>query len=382
MIDHSVLTIRDLCTEFTTDDGVMRVLDGVSFHVPRGKTLGIVGESGCGKSVTAMSIMGLLPKPFGQVVAGSIIYSDQKDDSQSELDLLQLPAEKMYRMRGNRISMIFQDPMTALNPVHTIGKQLMEVLELHRPELKKKQRYSAALEMLEKVGIPSPKQRMLEFPHLLSGGMRQRVMIAMALACRPDVLICDEPTTALDVTVQAQILDLMRELQAETGMSIIFITHDLGVVAEMCDQVVVMYAGKVVEQADIFELFDHPSHPYTQGLLASMPSMIGAPKSLLPTIEGSVPALNQMPCGCRFVTRCQYAQDLCHQKQPDLQLVILNQSVISKQSARSKQSSDLNQAAVSEQTSKKVPDIHLVSCHYWEQLIPKKDGAIMEKTHD
>ena len=272
MIDHSVLTIQDLCTEFTTDDGVMRVLDGVSFHVPKGKTLGIVGESGCGKSVTAMSIMGLLPKPFGQVVAGSIIYSEQKDDSQSELDLLQLPAEHMYRMRGNRISMIFQDPMTALNPVHTIGKQLMEVLALHRPELKKKQRYSAALEMLEKVGIPSPKQRMLEFPHLLSGGMRQRVMIAMALACRPDVLICDEPTTALDVTVQAQILDLMRELQAETGMSIIFITHDLGVVAEMCDQVVVMYAGKVVEQADIFELFDHPSHPYTQGLLASIPS--------------------------------------------------------------------------------------------------------------
>lgn len=382
MIDHSVLTIRDLCTEFTTDDGVMRVLDGVSFHVPRGKTLGIVGESGCGKSVTAMSIMGLLPKPFGQVVAGSIIYSDQKDGSQSELDLLQLPAEKMYRMRGNRISMIFQDPMTALNPVHTIGKQLMEVLELHRPELKKKQRYSAALEMLEKVGIPSPKQRMLEFPHLLSGGMRQRVMIAMALACRPDVLICDEPTTALDVTVQAQILDLMRELQAETGMSIIFITHDLGVVAEMCDQVVVMYAGKVVEQADIFELFDHPSHPYTQGLLASIPSMIGVPKSLLPTIDGSVPALNQMPCGCRFVTRCQYAQDLCHQKQPDLQLAISKPSVISRRSAISKQSSDLNQAAVSEQTSKKVPDIHLVSCHYWEQLIPKKDGAIMENTHD
>ncbi|MBD1575122.1 MULTISPECIES: ABC transporter ATP-binding protein [Vibrio] len=340
MTNQSVLTINDLCTEFTTDDGVVRVLDGVSFDVPKGKTLGIVGESGCGKSVTAMSIMGLLPKPFGQVVAGCIVYSNHDAGAPSDVDLLQLPVEQMYRMRGNRISMIFQDPMTALNPVHTIGKQLIEVLQLHRSELNKKQRYLAALEMLEKVGIPSAKQRMLEFPHLLSGGMRQRVMIAMALACRPDVLICDEPTTALDVTVQAQILDLMQELQAETGMSIIFITHDLGVVAEICDQVVVMYAGKVVEQADIFELFDHPSHPYTQGLLTSMPSINGVPKSLLPTIEGSVPALSNMPTGCRFASRCQYAQALCHQSEPEL-------------------------SSVSEP---KVSELHLVSCHFWSQL--------------
>ncbi|OEF23905.1 ABC transporter ATP-binding protein [Vibrio rumoiensis] len=331
MTINSVLTVSDLCTEFTTDDGVVRVLDGVTFHVPKGKTIGLVGESGCGKSVTAMSIMGLLPKPFGQIVSGSIEYHQVS----KTYDLVQLPASEMYRMRGNHISMIFQDPMTALNPVHTIGKQLMEVYQLHQPKLSKKQRYQFALEMLEKVGIPSAKQRMLEFPHQLSGGMRQRVMIAIALACEPEVLICDEPTTALDVTVQAQILDLMKSLQQETGMSIIFITHDLGVVAEMCDQVVVMYAGKVVEQADVFELFDHPSHPYTQGLLGSMPNTHSIAKSLLPTIDGSVPNLHEMPTGCRFVTRCVYQQEKCHQQSPNL-------------FARNSE--------------------HLISCHYWQDL--------------
>ncbi|TVO34822.1 ABC transporter ATP-binding protein [Vibrio algivorus] len=316
MPQTSVLTITDLCTEFETDNGQVRVLDGVTFHVPKGKTIGLVGESGCGKSVTAMSIMGLLPKPFGQVVSGSIEYTHQDKVD----DLATLPAEKMYQMRGNAISMIFQDPMTALNPVHTIGKQLMEVYQLHQSKLSKKQRYQLSLEMLEKVGIPSPKQRMLEFPHQLSGGMRQRVMIAIALACKPDVLICDEPTTALDVTVQAQILDLMKSLQQETGMSIIFITHDLGVVAEICDQVVVMYAGKVVEQADVFELFDYPSHPYTQGLLASMPNSQSIPKAMLPTIEGSVPNLNDMPVGCRFSSRCPYQQEKCLQRTPVLEM--------------------------------------------------------------
>lgn len=316
MTRKPVLTITDLCTEFETDNGQVRVLDGVTFHVPKGKTIGLVGESGCGKSVTAMSIMGLLPKPFGQVVSGSIQYAHQDKVD----DLAKLAAEQMYQMRGNAISMIFQDPMTALNPVHTIGKQLMEVYQLHQPELKKKQRYQLSLEMLEKVGIPSPKQRMLEFPHQLSGGMRQRVMIAIALACKPDVLICDEPTTALDVTVQAQILDLMKSLQQETGMSIIFITHDLGVVAEICDQVVVMYAGKVVEQADVFELFDYPSHPYTQGLLASMPNSLSIPKAILPTIEGSVPNLHNMPAGCRFASRCPYQQEKCLQQDPILEM--------------------------------------------------------------
>lgn len=316
MTRKPVLTITDLCTEFETDNGQVRVLDGVTFHVPKGKTIGLVGESGCGKSVTAMSIMGLLPKPFGQVVSGSIQYAHQDKVD----DLAKLAAEQMYQMRGNAISMIFQDPMTALNPVHTIGKQLMEVYQLHQPELKKKQRYQLSLEMLEKVGIPSPKQRMLEFPHQLSGGMRQRVMIAIALACKPDVLICDEPTTALDVTVQAQILDLMKSLQQETGMSIIFITHDLGVVAEICDQVVVMYAGKVIEQADVFELFDYPSHPYTQGLLASMPNSLSIPKTMLPTIEGSVPNLHNMPAGCRFASRCPYQQEKCLQQDPILEM--------------------------------------------------------------
>ncbi len=303
-----VLSVEDLVTEFQTDDGTVRVLDGVSFQVPKGKTIGIVGESGCGKSVTAMSIMGLLPKPYGNVVGGRILYG--------ETDLVQLSPDKLYETRGNRISMIFQDPMTALNPVHTIGKQINEVLELHRPDLGKKQRLAYSLEMLEKVGIPSPESRIHEYPHNLSGGMRQRVMIAIALACEPDILICDEPTTALDVTIQAQILELMKKLQDETGMSIIFITHDLGVVAEICDEVVVMYAGRVAEQASIFELFDNPKHPYTQGLMSSMPSLSLQPKTELETIQGTVPSLHEMPAGCRFSTRCKYKQDICNTEVP------------------------------------------------------------------
>ena len=266
-----ILSVENVITEFETDEGIIRVLDGVSFDVPKGKTIGIVGESGCGKSVTALSIMGLLPKPYGNVVSGQILYGNT--------NLVQLSPSQLYEMRGNHISMIFQDPMTALNPVHTIGKQLNEVLELHRSDLNKKQRLAYSIEMLEKVGMPSPESRLHEYPHSLSGGMRQRVMIAIALACEPDILICDEPTTALDVTIQAQILTLMKKLQDETGMSIIFITHDLGVVAEICDEVVVMYAGRVAEQADIFELFDNPLHPYTQGLMSSMPSLSLQPKT-------------------------------------------------------------------------------------------------------
>lgn len=259
MQDDIILSVRDLETEFTTDDGVVKILHGVSFDVRKGRTLGLVGESGCGKSVTSMSIMGLLPKPYGQITKGQILYRGT--------DLVTLPAEEMYAMRGNKISVIFQDPMTALNPVHTIGRQLNEVLELHRPDLDKAQRNAYSLEMLQKVKIPMPEKRLNEYPHNLSGGMRQRVMIAMALACKPDILICDEPTTALDVTVQASILELMNELQEETGMAMIFITHDLGVVAEICDDVAVMYAGKVVEYADIFDLFDNPQHPYTERLM-------------------------------------------------------------------------------------------------------------------
>lgn len=281
---ETVLTVEDLEVEFQTDDGKVKVLHGVSFDVQKGRTLGLVGESGCGKSVTSMSIMGLLPKPYGQVVGGRILYKGT--------DLLQLPTKRMYEMRGDAISIIFQDPMTALNPVHTIGKQIMEVLELHRPELEKAQRYAYAIEMLEKVKIPMPEKRVDEYPHNLSGGMRQRVMIAMALACKPDVLICDEPTTALDVTVQASILELMQELQQETGMAMVFITHDLGVVAEICDDVAVMYGGRIVEKADVFDLFDRPQHPYTKRLLGLMPSLDHQPKQMI-DIEPIDPSIFQ-----------------------------------------------------------------------------------------
>ncbi|ELX4122757.1 ABC transporter ATP-binding protein [Vibrio vulnificus] len=273
MNSEVVLSVKNLETEFQTDDGAVQVLHGVSFDVKKGRTLGLVGESGCGKSVTSMSIMGLLPKPYGRVIGGEILYRGK--------DLVTLPADEMYAMRGDRISIIFQDPMTALNPVHTVGKQLMEVLKLHRPDLDRKARSEQALEMLKKVRIPMPEKRLDEYPHNLSGGMRQRVMIAMALACKPEILICDEPTTALDVTVQASILELINELQEETGMAVIFITHDLGVVAEICDDVAVMYGGKIVEYADVFELFDAPKHPYTERLMGLMPSLEHEPKQLI-----------------------------------------------------------------------------------------------------
>lgn len=275
MNDHQViLQVKDLETEFRTDDGVVKVLHGVSFDVKKGRTLGLVGESGSGKSVTAMSVMGLLPKPYGRVTKGQVLYRNT--------NLLELSAREMCAMRGDRISMIFQDPMTALNPVYTIGKQLNEVLVLHRPELSKKERNRYSLDMLNKVQIPMAEKRLHEYPHSLSGGMRQRVMIAMALACKPDILICDEPTTALDVTIQAEILKLMQALQDETQMAMIFITHDLGVVAEICDDVAVMYGGKVLETADVFELFDHPRHPYTQRLLGLMPSAERPSKQMIP----------------------------------------------------------------------------------------------------
>ncbi|AYC04920.1 ABC transporter ATP-binding protein [Vibrio cholerae] len=274
MNEEVLLSVKQLETEFLTDNGAVKILHGVSFDVKKGRTLGLVGESGCGKSVTAMSIMGLLPKPYGRVTGGEILYRGK--------DLVKLPPKEMYAMRGDRISIIFQDPMTALNPVHTVGKQLMEVLALHRPELGRSTLRQHALEMLEKVRIPMADKRLDEYPHNLSGGMRQRMMIAMALACKPEILICDEPTTALDVTVQASILDLIQDLQQETGMAVIFITHDLGVVAEVCDEVVVMYAGKVVEHADVFDLFDRPQHPYTERLMSLMPSLEHTPKQLIP----------------------------------------------------------------------------------------------------
>ncbi|MFB9217956.1 ABC transporter ATP-binding protein [Vibrio sinaloensis] len=273
MQDETVLSVRDLEVEFDTDDGSVKIIKGVSFDVKAGQTLGLVGESGSGKSVTSMSIMGLLPKPYGKVTAGQILYRND--------DLTQLPEAEMYRMRGNRISIIFQDPMTALNPVQTVGKQLIEVLELHHQQMTKQQKIDYAIGLLEKVKIPMPEKRFAEYPHNLSGGMRQRVMIAIALACKPDILICDEPTTALDVTVQASILELMRELQEETGMAMIFITHDLGVVAEICDEVAVMYDGRIVENAGIFDIFDNPQHPYTKRLLALIPDIDVEPKQTI-----------------------------------------------------------------------------------------------------
>jgi oligopeptide/dipeptide ABC transporter ATP-binding protein len=269
-----------------------------------------VGESGCGKSVTALSIMRLLPKPTGIIVSGQILFNGS--------DLVRLPADQMHEIRGERISMVFQEPMTSLNPVHRIGKQLGEVYRLHFAAMSENEIRQQSLELLQKVGIPEPEQRMEEYPHQISGGMRQRVMIALALACRPDILIADEPTTALDVTIQAQILDLMQKLQSETGMAVMVITHDLGVIAETCEDVVVMYAGKVAESASAVELFKNPKHPYTQGLLDSIPRLETPRKTKLNIIKGIVPSLYDLPSGCRFRNRCPYAMEICKSKPPPL----------------------------------------------------------------
>ncbi len=308
-----LLDVKNLVTTFDTEAGVLRAVDGVSFSVKPEQTLGIVGESGCGKSVTSLSVMRLLPKPSGNIAGGAIWFNGQ--------DLSTISPEAMRQVRGKQISMIFQEPMTALNPVHRVGQQLGEIFKLHFPQMDPKKIRDASLEMLEKVGIPDPQQRLLEYPHQLSGGLRQRVMIAIALACRPQLLIADEPTTALDVTIQAQILNLMQSLQKESGMSIIFITHDLGVIAELCDDVVVMYAGKVVEHASVYELFRAPLHPYTHGLLTSIPRLETPPKHTLPAIEGMVPSLLNLPSGCRFQNRCPHAQERCQAESPSLESV-------------------------------------------------------------
>lgn len=298
-----LLSVKDLCVDFETDQGTLNVLDHVSFDIEKGKTLGLVGESGCGKSVTSLAIMKLLPQPAGRIRSGAVSFND--------IPLSSLAAEELRQIRGNRIAMIFQEPMTALNPVKSIGKQIIEVFELHRPELTKKQMLQETISVLDKVGIPDAQKRISEYPHQLSGGMRQRVMIAMALACKPDLLIADEPTTALDVTIQAQILDLMQSLQKEYGMGILFITHDLGVIAQLCDDVVVMYAGRIAEKCSVEALFKHPKHPYTKGLLNSIPKLNQPNKSRLNTIEGQVPTLQNMPQGCRFYNRCPFKQDDC-----------------------------------------------------------------------
>jgi oligopeptide/dipeptide ABC transporter ATP-binding protein len=306
-----LLDVRGLRTSFHTTDGVVRAVDGIDFQVRRGEVMGLVGESGCGKSVTSLSIMRLVAPP-GRVEGGEVIFDGH--------DLLKLSRREMRDLRGERISMIFQQPTSSLNPVYDVGMQLGEVLELHR-NMKRPAARNRALELLRMVGIPDPQRRLDAFPHELSGGMAQRVMIAMALACEPELLIADEPTTALDVTIQAQILDLMRTLQRETNTAMILITHDLGVVAEMCDRVAVMYAGEIVEQSDVATLFDEPKHPYTRGLIGSVPTL-GSTADQLATIPGSVPNLIDLPPACRFAPRCYLRTEanvvLADEKHPDL----------------------------------------------------------------
>jgi oligopeptide/dipeptide ABC transporter ATP-binding protein len=314
MDDSKILQVRNLETSFTTERGVLKAVDDVSFELTAGKTLGVVGESGCGKSVTSLSIMRLIPNPPGKITGGQILYKGR--------DLLQLGAEEMRKIRGNEISMIFQEPMTSLNPVFTIGNQLVEAILLHQ-DLSRADALHQAVEMLRLVGIPAPEKRVRDYPHQLSGGMRQRVMIAMALSCNPKILIADEPTTALDVTIQAQILDLLRDLQQKTGLALLLITHDLGVVAEMAHDVVVMYAGRVVERAPVHEIFKSPQHPYTRGLLNSIPVLSRDPtgkvkKTRLEPIPGIVPSLFDLPQGCRFQERCSLVSDECRSAEPVL----------------------------------------------------------------
>ncbi len=303
-----LLEINNLKTHFFTDDGVVRAVDGVSFSVGKSETIGVVGESGCGKSITAFSTMRLIPEPLGRIVDGEIVFHRNG----SSVDLTKLPprGQEMRDIRGNDIAMIFQEPMTSLSPVHTIGNQIGEAIELHQ-EVDKAEARRRSEETLLKVRLPRPDRQLDAYPHELSGGMRQRAMIAMALSCNPSLLIADEPTTALDVTVQAQILDLMEQLQSDIGMSIMLITHDLGVVARMADHVAVMYLGKVVEYSDVRTIFKQPRHPYTQGLLKSIP-VIGRKEQLVP-IEGSVPDPFELPTGCTFAPRCPHATDQCRE---------------------------------------------------------------------
>ena len=303
-----LLEVKDLKTYFYTEDGVVPAVDGVSFSLNRGETIGIVGESGSGKSVTSLSVMRLVPYPPGRITGGEIIFEGE--------NILGKTDEEMRRIRGNEISMIFQEPMTSLNPVFTVGDQIMEAIILHQ-NVGKREAQVKAVEMLQRVGIPSPERRIRDFPHQMSGGMRQRVMIAMALSCNPKLLIADEPTTALDVTIQAQILDLMMDIKREFGTSIMLITHDLGVIAETVDKVVVMYAGKIVESTDVISIFQKPMHPYTEGLLGSIPK-VNEDCERLSTIEGAVPNLFNMPSGCRFHPRCDYAKNICREHEPHL----------------------------------------------------------------
>lgn len=308
MSEETLLKVDNLRTWFYTDDGIVKAVDDVSFSLNKGHTLGIVGESGCGKSITSLSVMRLIDSPPGKIVGGKIIFKGE--------DLLAKSEEEMRRVRGKRIAMIFQEPMTSLNPVYTVGRQIEESLLIHE-SMTKKEAKRRALEMLRLVRIPLPEKRFDEYPHQLSGGMRQRVMIAIALACSPELLICDEPTTALDVTIQAQILALIDELKEKTQTSVIMITHDLGVISEIADEVLIMYAGEIVEYAPKAQLFQNPLHPYTQGLIACVPKLT-RDSDRLQTIEGTVPSFDDMPAGCTFWPRCPFAEPICKEKKPPL----------------------------------------------------------------
>ena len=309
-----LLELKGLKTHFFTEEGVVRAVDGVDLHIDKGETLGVVGESGCGKTVTALSIMKLIPMPPGKIVEGQMLYEGR--------DLVTLPPAQMRKVRGKEISMVFQEPMTSLNPVFTIGEQIAEAVRLHEG-LGRRAAMDKTVDMLKLVHIPNPERRVTEYPHQLSGGMRQRVMIAMALSCNPKLLIADEPTTALDVTIQAQILELLNELKAKLGMAVLLITHDMGVIAETAQRVMVMYAGKVVEEASVKNLFKEPLHPYTQGLLRSIPRIDTAAthKQRLAAIPGVVPSLLNLPQGCRFAPRCQFVKPMYTEKEPPLKEV-------------------------------------------------------------
>ncbi len=308
---EKLIEVKNLNTDFTNEGIDMRIIDDVSFEIYKGEAIGVVGESGSGKSVTARSILRLIPSPPGKIVSGEILFNGK--------DILTMDMGSLRQIRGNEISMIFQEPMSSLNPVFTCGDQIMEAIILHQ-KLSKKEAREKAIEMLRLAGIQLPEQRVDCYPHELSGGMRQRVMIAMALSCVPKLLIADEPTTALDPTIQAQILDLISKLREEIGMSVMYITHDLGVVAETCDRVIVMYAGKIMEKADVRTLFKNPAHPYTQGLLKAVPRL-NAKKERLFTIEGMVPSFAEMPAGCSFQPRCQDATEQCIKERPSLKTI-------------------------------------------------------------
>ena len=310
--DGHLLHIEELKTHFNTFEGIVRAVDDVSLFIDKGEVLGVVGESGCGKSVTAQSVMRLIPEPPGRIVHGRILFDGT--------DIVPLSMEQMRTIRGNRIAMIFQEPMTSLNPVYTIGNQISEMFQLHEKR-SKRESWQRSIEMLQKVQIPAPEKRVHEYPHQLSGGMRQRAMIAMALACNPEILIADEPTTALDVTIQAQILELMMQLKEDYDTAIMMITHDLGVIAEIAKRIVVMYAGKVVEEGPTVDIFEDPKHPYTQGLLKSIPKLGERAKhgrQQLQEISGIVPSLYDLPQGCRFYARCPHAMGICNDSVPEL----------------------------------------------------------------